>query len=443
MNFASATFISFFLIFLLLHTLLRKRLAGRNLLVLVASYFFYGWWDWRFLGLLVFSTAVDYVAALRIQKARTLAVRRGWLGLSIASNLGLLGFFKYAGFFADSLAACMGWPPDCFTLNVILPVGISFYTFQTLGYTLDVYSCRVRAEQNPIVFAAYVAFFPQLVAGPIERAERLLPQFLVLRAINRDDICEGLWLLLRGYFKKVVIADQLAPVVDLAYGTSSGPLGLALGAFAFGLQIYGDFSGYSDIARGLARWLGFDLMVNFRQPYFATSLKEFWSRWHISLSTWLRDYLYIPLGGNRSGRARTIVNLLLTMTLGGLWHGAAWTFVVWGFWHGLALVVERFLGPRRMPTPLAWLATQGVVAAGWMLFRAGSLATLAEHLHGGYPVWLGAALQTFLLLGALGFLLDAQERAGRAPPVVQRVAMALAVLLFWELRATPFIYFQF
>jgi D-alanyl-lipoteichoic acid acyltransferase DltB (MBOAT superfamily) len=447
MNFASTIFLQFFAIFLLAHHLVARHRTARNALILGASYFFYGCWDWRFLGLIVFSTAVDFVVALRLYQTERTAVRRIWLALSVFANLGLLAYFKYAGFFADSLvalAARVGWTLDDFSLHVVLPVGISFYTFQTLGYTLDVYHRRIAAERDPLCFAAYVAFFPQLVAGPIERASRLLPQFHRAQTVTPLDVEQGLWLILRGYFKKVVIADQLAPLVELIYGTPSGPLPLALGTLAFALQIYGDFSGYSDIARGTARWLGFDLMLNFRQPYFATSLRDFWARWHISLSTWLRDYLYIPLGGNRLGRARTALNLILTMTLGGLWHGAAWTFVAWGLWHGVGLAARRLAGDRRLPTPLAWLATQLFVLAGWTLFRVGSFAQLAQHLQSApWPVWWSQGLQTVALLGAATLAVDILENRRITPPVLVQGLMALAVLLFWEMHTTPFIYFQF
>ena len=459
MNFASTAFLQFFVLFLLLYVLVARRPTARNGLILVASYTFYGCWDWRFLGLILFSTLVDYGVALRLDATPETGPRRRWLWLSLAANLGVLAYFKYAGFFARSLAALaaqVGWQLDAFTLNVVLPVGISFYTFQTLGYTLDVYHRRLPAERSLLCFAAYVAFFPQLVAGPIERAARLIPQFRTVRPVVAADLEAGLWLVIRGYFKKVVIADQLAPLVELAYGTPSGPAALALGTLAFALQIYGDFSGYSDIARGTSRWLGFDLMLNFRQPYFATSLREFWGRWHISLSTWLRDYLYIPLGGSRGGTARTLRNLVLTMVLGGLWHGAAWTFVVWGLWHGCGLALCRLIGARvrQVPTAVAWLATQLFVVAGWTLFRVGSLAELGLHLQAApIPIWWSQGLQTVLVLGGALLLVDyAQHRSGgdEATPVrgaVMKAALQavllLLVLLFWETHTTPFIYFQF
>ncbi len=457
MSFATTSFLLFFALFLLAHRLAASHRTARNLLILAGSYFFYGCWDWRFLGLLAFSTLFDFAAARAIEAAPTPARRRAWLIASLGINLGLLGFFKYAGFFADSLArlaATVGLHLDAFTLDVVLPVGISFYTFQTMGYVIDVYRRQIPAERDLPAFAAYVAFFPQLVAGPIERAAHLLPQFHRARPVSAEDLRLGFWLIVRGLFRKVVIADTLAPLADLAFGTPAGPAALAVGTLAFGLQIYGDFAGYSDIARGTARWLGFDLMTNFNLPYLATSLRDFWRRWHISLSTWLRDYLYIPLGGNRHGPARTAASLLLTMTLGGLWHGAAWHFVVWGLWHGAGLALTRALPSVRLPRAAAWLATQLFVFAGWSLFRTGSLAGLvALATPAPAPVWLGDAarlLATILL--PLALLDLAQHRAGDpdAPPfrrvwsaaLVQGL-MLFGILLCWEANHSPFIYFQF
>ena len=345
MLFNSDLFLKFFAAFLLLYFLVRHQLVWRNVLIVIASYTFYGWWDYRFLSLLVISSLLDFVVGRCLQGIERPARRKLLLALSIAGNLTILGFFKYYDFFAASLASLLtelGMPFNVRTLGIILPVGISFYTFQTMSYAIDVYRRQITATRNLINFLAFVSFFPQLVAGPIERAGHLLPQFERTLAITAAMLEEGLWLVLWGMFKKVVLADNLAPLVDLVYQptTVSGPLVL-LGTVAFAFQIYCDFSGYSDIARGTAKFLGFDIMVNFNVPYAAANLREFWQRWHISLSTWLRDYLYISLGGNRRGPARTYLNLLLTMLLGGLWHGAAWNFVLWGLWHGGGLVVSR------------------------------------------------------------------------------------------------------
>jgi D-alanyl-lipoteichoic acid acyltransferase DltB (MBOAT superfamily) len=371
MLFNSTTFFQFFAAFLLLYWLVRRHLAARNGLVVTASLLFYGWWDWRFLGLLLFTSLLDFGIGLALANTTNELRRRRWLWLSVVSNLGVLGLFKYCGFFLESfhqLLGRFGVESPSWTWNIILPVGISFYTFQSLSYTIDVYRRQIPATRNPVTFLAFVSFFPQLVAGPIERAAHLLPQFEQSRVVTRTHLEEGVWLILWGLFKKVVIADNLAPLVELAFdrGIASGPL-VALGTIAFAGQIYGDFSGYSDIARGTARLLGFELMENFRLPYLATSVREFWRRWHISLSTWLRDYLYVPLGGSRGGEVRTSINLFVTMLLGGLWHGAAWNFVLWGAWHGTALVVQRSWNrARRSEATLSPLAQRSEARGeGW------------------------------------------------------------------------------
>ena len=297
-------------------------------MLLVASYAFYGAWDWRFLGLIVLSTVVDYVVGMSLAATGDPRRRQFLVTASIVANLGILGLFKYAGFFAKSLVglgASLGVEIPAFALDVVLPVGISFYTFQTLSYTIDIYRGTLKPTRRFLDFALFVAFFPQLVAGPIERASRLLPQVLQPRHVTWEKFGSGSWLILWGLFKKVVIADNLAFLVNAVYATDASPTGwqVVAGTVAFAWQIYCDFSGYSDIARGLARLMGFELMVNFNLPYAARSPADFWRRWHISLSTWLRDYLYIPLGGNQGGALRTYRNLGLTMLLGGLWHGAA------------------------------------------------------------------------------------------------------------------------
>lgn len=345
MLFNSGVFLKFFAAFLLLYWLVRHDLRARNWLIVLASYLFYGWWDYRFLSLILISSVMDYGVGLALQGAERPRARQAWLVVSLAGNLAILGFFKYYDFFVSSgaaLLAQLGLPFHARTLGIILPVGVSFYTFQSISYVMDVYRRELPATRSLVQFLAYVSFFPQLVAGPIERAAHLLPQFAKTRAITPRMLEEGGWLMVLGLFKKVVLADNLAPLADMVYQntTFSGPA-VALGTVAFAFQIYCDFSGYSDIARGTARVLGFDIMVNFNLPYAAANLREFWRRWHISLSTWLRDYLYIPLGGNRGGKARTCLNVFLTMLLGGLWHGAAWNFVLWGVWHGAGLVVQR------------------------------------------------------------------------------------------------------
>lgn len=441
---------------------------AQNVLLLAASYFFYGCWDWRFLGLIWASCTLDYVVSLRIEAATRPAVRRGLLGASLLFNLGVLFAFKYYGFFASSLQALAGrfgvaldWP----TLNVLLPVGISFYTFQTLSYTLDVYRRQLAPARGYLDYLLFVSFFPQLVAGPIERAGHLLGQVASPRRVTYAGLREGGWLLLLGFFKKVVVADNLAPLANDVFNAPGQVQGLGVfaGLLAFTFQIYGDFSGYSDIARGSARLMGFDLMLNFRMPYFATTPSDFWRRWHISLSTWLRDYLYIGLGGNRGGTWMTYRNLLLTMVLGGLWHGAAWHFVAWGAFHGLLLVAYR-PGEKALA---AWFArsTANRLAGmalfffwtlfGWLLFRVNHLADV--------PVLLGAMLQpvgsgrlTLLTLACFAgplLLLEAlQERAGdmlvvKRWPAPARLACyaacVAAIMLCGSVERIQFIYFQF
>lgn len=390
MLFNSQVFLIFFVVVYGLYRLLPHR--WQNVLLLVSSYFFYGWWDWRFLTLIFLSTVIDYIAGGIIYSAGPNQRRRkAAVVVSMTSNLVILGFFKYFNFFADNLSAVLqyaGLPAFTRHLNIILPVGISFYTFQAMSYALDIYRGHLKPARSFLNFATFVAYFPQLVAGPIERASNLLPQIENPRTITRAGIESGAWLIFWGLFKKCVIADNLAVLVDGVFG-ATGATGatslLALYAFAF--QILCDFSGYSDIARGLARWMGVELMLNFNNPYYALNPKDFWSRWHISLSSWLRDYLYIPLGGNRKGRRRTYINLALTMLLGGLWHGAAWTFVTWGAFHGLLLVIyhrwaEKF-SPKGTPDSGRWLRLRRLwmfhlACAGWLFFRANSLGQVGD-----------------------------------------------------------------
>ena len=358
----------------------------QNRMLLAASYVFYGAWDYRFLALIALSTAVDYVAARGIASAADQRRRRVWLVLSLVTNLGLLGFFKYFNFFVasatDALAA-LGLDPGSLRLDIVLSVGISFYTFQTLSYTIDVYRGKLEPIRSLRDFALFVAYFPQLVAGPIERATRLLPQIVERRRLSIDMLHKGVWLITWGLFKKAVIANNLAIVVDRTFASGTGATGAEylIAIYAFAFQIYCDFSGYSDIARGLAALMGIDLMVNFNHPYAATSPRDFWRRWHISLSTWLRDYLYIPLGGSRGTSARTYTALLLTMLLGGVWHGANWTFVVWGLYHGALLAAHRWIsldaGWRLPDTRATRIASRVVVfhlvCLGWLFFRAESM----------------------------------------------------------------------
>jgi D-alanyl-lipoteichoic acid acyltransferase DltB (MBOAT superfamily) len=328
------------LVFFLYWFAANKSLKIQNFFLVLASYVFYGWWDYRFLILIFVSTLVDYFAGLAISRARAIYKRRIYLGISIFINLGLLGFFKYYNFFIINFTRAFsffGCAIQARTLNIILPVGISFYTFQTLSYTIDIYRNRLKPTKDFIAFSAFVSFFPQLVAGPIERAVRFLPCFYEKRVFDYNRAVNGLRLILWGLFKKVVIADNCARYVDLAFNNARDYNGstLFLGVFFFAFQIYGDFSGYSDIASGTAGLFGFDLTVNFRYPYFSGNMAQFWRRWHISLSSWFKDYVYIPLGGSRGGWLSRIRNIFIVFILSGLWHGAQWKFIIWGLLNAL------------------------------------------------------------------------------------------------------------
>jgi alginate O-acetyltransferase complex protein AlgI len=371
--------------------LAKASVRAQNAFVLLASYLFYGWWDWRFLGLLFVSSLADYSIGLAMDGVQAKFQRKALLLLSIAINLGLLAFFKYFNFFIEGfgdLLSLFGLQANVPTLRIILPVGISFYTFQTLSYTIDIYRGQVRPTRDPIAFFAFVSFFPQLVAGPIERARDLLPQFLVHRAFDMPSARDGLRRILWGLFKKVAIADTCAPVVNTIFALDPSEVSgitLFFGAFFFAFQIYGDFSGYSDIAIGTARLFGFRLSQNFAYPYFSRSISEFWRRWHISLSTWFRDYVYIPLGGwrDRMGRTR---NILITFAVSGLWHGANWTFLGWGMVHGLYHLPAVFADARasREKATLrdlpAMVATFLLVTLAWVLFRAATLMDALRYL---------------------------------------------------------------
>ncbi len=466
MLFNSATFALFFPVVFAAYVSLNGRTRAQNALLLLASYVFYGWWDWRFLSLIWVSTAVDYVLARRIAATESQRSRRALLLASLAVNLGLLGTFKYLGFFIDSAVALLrtfGLDSGAPTLALVLPVGISFYTFQTLSYTIDVYRGKLEPTRDALEFALFVAFFPQLVAGPIERASNLLPQVAKARRITAARIDLGCYLLVQGFFKKLVIADNCALIANRIFDDYARYDGVALvtGVLAFSFQIYGDFSGYSDIARGLAAILGFDLMVNFRLPYLSLSPSEFWRRWHISLSTWLRDYLYIPLGGNRLGSARTYWNLLATMALGGLWHGAAWNFVLWGVFHGAILMayravpgVESALRASRPRTVFAWVVMFGLTQFGWLLFRAESLDQIGYFLVNGslWPRAGGGLLSLALVIWPLVVLDLWQWRRGNLlaglalPPLRRGLLYAVqvgAIMLFGVRESIEFVYFQF
>ncbi len=381
------------IVFLLYWFVVNRNLREQNLLLLIASYVFYGWWDWRFLSLIVFSSLVDFFIGKSLRNEEKQSKRKLLLWTSIIVNLGFLGFFKYYNFFLENFIDAFkffGHDIGASSLNIILPVGISFYTFQTLSYTIDVYRKKLEPTSDIIEFAAFVSFFPQLVAGPIERASNLLPQFYKKREFQIHQAIDGLRQILWGLFKKVVIADNCAEYANLMFNSSDayGGSSLLLGAIFFSFQIYGDFSGYSDIAIGTARLFGFDLMRNFAFPYFSRDIAEFWRRWHISLSTWFRDYLYIPLGGSKGGTAMKVRNTFIIFIVSGFWHGANWTFIFWGALNALYFLPLLLLNRNRnnleiiasgkyLPSlrdGLSMLLTFAITVLAWIFFRADNLA---------------------------------------------------------------------
>lgn len=472
MLFNSFQFILFFALVFGLYLKLRHR--GQNHLLLVASYVFYGAWDWRFLSLLAFSTVADYYFAKWI--AATDAVRRRkWLvAFSMIVNLGFLGFFKYFNFFIDSfreLCGLFGYAPDLPMLKVILPVGISFYTFQSMSYVIDVYRRRLDPARTLHDFALYVAFFPQLVAGPIERATNLLAQITSPRVVSHYGLTHGAYLILWGFFQKIFVADNLAMISDAVFHHAAAPSGgeVVLGAYAFFIQIYCDFAGYSNIARGLALCMGFRFMLNFNLPLLASSPSDFWGRWHLSFSTWLRDYLFTPLGGFRKGPWFAYRNLMITMAVCGLWHGAAWHFVLWGLYEGLMLAAHRTLVAFKPMARLAeWLAGRGITlvlcvlfrfqlnALGAILFRAQSLEQVGDllgALAAGWGAGGGAAWLRLVFYAAPLVVLEVVQYRARDLyvvlkwPVLARTAVYLllfyAIVVFGMQHAQSFIYFQF
>lgn len=471
MLFNSYPFAYFFLIFLPLYWVLPHR--AQNRLLLAASYFFYGCWDPRFLTLLVISTVMDYLCGLAVDRIQAPGKRKLFVLLSMALNLGMLGYFKYANFFAESLQVLLskvGWHVSLAHLNVVLPIGISFYTFQSMSYVIDVYRKDIRPTRNFLEFAAFVSFFPHLVAGPIMRPTTLLPQIENPRRFNTDQFYRGCYLIFWGLTKKVVVADNLGLIVNDLFGqwqTIDGGSAL-LAVYAFAFQIYCDFSGYTDAARGISKCLGFELALNFNLPYFATSPKDFWSRWHISLSTWLRDYLYIPLGGSRGGQGALYRNLMLTMVIGGLWHGAAWTFVAWGFYQGTILIIHRLaepwllrINPSEPVERACWkfirmFVTFHLVCIGWLLFRATSIEQAigmlsAIVIHPTIPVAAVLVpvvlyITPLLIVQVMQYCSKDLEFVFRTPWYVRSVfytGLFYAFVIAGEFGGGQFIYFQF
>lgn len=462
---------------------LRRDANWRKLFLVGASYFFYGWWDWRFVGLLILSSAINFTAGWLLDRAKRPSARKAIVMGAVALNLAILGFFKYYGFFLESFAVVletMGLERDLPFMQIILPVGISFFTFQGISYVVDVYRGHVRASHSVLDVFLYISFFPQLVAGPIVRAAAFLPQLDEVPRLTRQMAAIGIVLVLSGLAKKMVIANYLAvELVDPVFfdPSAAGALDLLIGVYGYAVQIYCDFSGYSDIAIGVAALLGYRFAENFNQPYRAASLQEFWRRWHISLSTWLRDYLYIPLGGSRNGTRATYRNLFLTMFLGGIWHGAAWTFVFWGAFHGAMLGLERYARARlnafappegeppryisRLSKPvthlLAVAVTFHVVCFAWIFFRSESFSMAGVYLAGFFdwsaPSQYVTPFILAMIAGAMLFQFTPPRLAEwlakpleYAPSAVLGLVLGLGIFAIWAAAppgVAPFIYFQF
>lgn len=468
MLFNSYEFLFLFLPIVLLgyYVLVPKR--GRLGFLAILSYFFYGWWDYRFCSLLLISTVVDYIAGGRIQASPERVKKRIWLTVSIVTNLSLLGFFKYWDLLAATVNGALSFlpipsQPMLPILHIVLPVGISFYTFQSMSYSIDIYMGEARPARHFWDFACYVALFPQLIAGPIVRYRQIETQL-----IHRDHTVErfagGITLFTFGLAKKVIVADAMAPLVETVFGAPApGLVASWVGVLAYAMQIYFDFSGYSDMAVGLGRMFGFEFPQNFHSPYKAISITDFWRRWHISLSTWLRDYLYIPLGGNRLGIRRTYVNLFVTMLLGGLWHGASWTFVLWGGYHGALLAIERAAGKKsllsRAPVAAQRALTFVLVLLGWVLFRceglgqAGALFGGMIGMHGVVgtgAVWMSEYALSAIMLAVAAVLAfgvpntwEIKWRYGFPLATVLVVLFAVCVMVILVNTSSPFLYFQF
>ena len=466
MIFNSLAFLIFFpIVFLFYWVIPKKQIKIQNILLLIASYVFYGWWDWRFLSLIAFSTVVDYILGLKIHETETR--KKFFLILSLITNLGLLATFKYFNFFIDSwinLWSIFGYEMSVSALNIILPVGISFYTFQTMSYSIDIYRGDLKPTKNFISFATFVSFFPQLVAGPIERASNLIPQLESQRAWSHRRFKDGIFQILIGFFRKVVVADAIGSIIDGIYNEPDihNASSILMAIILYSFQIYFDFSGYSDIAIGTAKLLGFDFKRNFNLPYFSVSITEFWKRWHISLSNWLRDYLYIPLGGNRKGIKLQYRNLFITMLLGGLWHGSSWNFVVWGAIHGILLSIEkRFSLVPKKYNFFKNIIIFSTVSLIWVFFRAlsfkDSIIIFTKLFSGDYLLpYVGNINNLVILLYGLFFAIIFDviifkkdiplENFGSTLKTFNFIMISVFILinivLFYS-SASNFIYFQF
>ncbi|MFV0152491.1 MBOAT family protein [Empedobacter falsenii] len=480
MLFNSISFAIFLPIVFALYWLLRKSFKLQNILLLIASYYFYGCWDWRFMFLLGFSTLLDYYSGIKIEEATSQNLKKIWLTISIGINLGFLGFFKYYNFFADSFAEMLngfGLNVHPWTLQIILPVGISFYTFHGLSYIIDIYYNRIKAERNIVDYSVFVSFFPLLVAGPIERATHLLPQIKKTRVFNYSQAVDGMCQILWGLFKKMVIADNCAIYANEIFSNPESQSGsnLVLGAIFFAFQIYGDFSGYSDIALGVARLFGIELLKNFNYPYFSRDIAEFWRRWHISLSTWFRDYLYIPLGGSRGGNWMRVRNTFIIFIVSGFWHGANWTFIFWGFLNALFIMPSILLKTNRTNLEIVaqdrffptfrelfnMMLTFALTVFAWIFFRANSITHAFEYIGGifnqslfTFPTLRKSALATLFLVV---FLLLTEWMGRRNNYGIEKLLLEkprwvrwsfyafvlMLIGLFLQTEESPFIYFQF
>ena len=460
-------------VYILYWFVFKKDLKLQNLLILISSYFFYGWWDWRFLSLIFLSTVVDYFVGLKIYDSQDNKVKKTYLWISILFNVGLLGFFKYFNFFIDSwidLLGSFGYEQkSVWTLNIILPLGISFYTFQTMSYSLDIYYKKLKPTKDFISFASFVSFFPQLVAGPIERASNLLPQILTKRVFKYEQGVQGLRLILWGMFKKVVIADSLGIMVDRIFDDYQSMDGgvLLLGLIYFAFQIYCDFSGYSDIAIGTAKLFGIELMSNFKFPYFSRDIGEFWRRWHISLSSWFRDYLYIPLGGSKGGRWMSIKNIFVIFIISGFWHGANWTFIMWGLTHALLYIPLFLIGKNRRYTTNVvsqnnWFPSikeffqMGITffstMVAWVFFRSDSISDAFSYLNSiinslTIPSNEKIGIVYILILCTLDWLWRKNERDPLNIPnkYIRYVIYSLIIysIIIFNKNSQQFIYFLF
>ena len=469
------------IVFILYWFVFSKNLKLQNLLIVIASYLFYGWWDWRFLSLIVFSTLVDYSVGIALSKQENRLKRKLLLWTSIIVNIGFLGFFKYYNFFLDNFInafSFFGSEIKANSLNVILPVGISFYTFQTLSYSIDVYKRKLEPTKDVFAFSAFVCFFPQLVAGPIERATHLLPQFYSRRKFDYDKATNGMRQILWGLFKKIVIADNCAEYANYIFNNSGDMSGstLVLGALFFTFQIYGDFSGYSDIAIGTSRLFGFDLMQNFAFPYFSRDIAEFWRRWHISLSTWFRDYLYIPLGGSKGGTWMKIRNTFIIFIVSGFWHGANWTFIIWGGLNALYFlpllltknnrnnldIVAKGKHLPNLKELFSMLLTFGLTILAWIFFRANNVEHAIDYISAifTYSLFsiptLFSGLSELLILVMIVIFLIVEWMGRERQYAIEKMAFKQSsvfrwmfylsiclMIIFFQGKQQEFIYFQF